>query len=329
MNSFISNFRMKKFIFKSLIFIVPFVLIFSLPMIFNFVFNTEIENKINSLIKNKNERLIIIAGDSRAERHIVPQKIEDKFGIKTINIGVSGGDLHILLNSLKKYNINNPENILLVSSSSWQVNINALKSWGVSHSKVTEMPMLMQLRLYGKDIITIYHERLIKIIEEIFSSKSDRFLSVEDNRNQTSGFYAEDGTISKVFLDTVNIYNNDVLSEWYGSSKDNIMGIQVFKNSIENLNKMGFKTIFIKSPFAPSWIDIINTTYIDSIESIHTDIIKEFVNNNNCYLIDFYTEQDEVFVDSMFYGVNHLNNNGAIALTEMIIDSLDMRKLIE
>ena len=91
---------MQKFIIKLLIFSIPIIVLYNIPKIKHYSFHNDINNKINSLIKNNNEPLIIIGGDSRAERQVVPCILEEKFGLKTVNIGVNAGDIAILYNSL-------------------------------------------------------------------------------------------------------------------------------------------------------------------------------------------------------------------------------------
>ena len=69
---------MQKFIIKLLIFSIPIIVLYNIPKIKHYSFHNDINKKINSLIKNNKEPMIIIGGDSRAERQIIPSIIEDR-----------------------------------------------------------------------------------------------------------------------------------------------------------------------------------------------------------------------------------------------------------
>ena len=69
---------------------------------------------------NRNSKLIVFAGDSRAERQLIPKLISKKIGVKCINLGVSSGELISFFPYLKLFN--QDSTLFVFSVSSFQIN---------------------------------------------------------------------------------------------------------------------------------------------------------------------------------------------------------------
>src|SRR5210317_1675680 len=93
---------MKKFALKMFIFLIPLIVIINLPKIIPITFHEDLNRKINTFINKENIPDIIIAGDSRAERHLIPSIFEERLQKSTVNIAVNSGDITMLYNALKK-----------------------------------------------------------------------------------------------------------------------------------------------------------------------------------------------------------------------------------
>ena len=77
--------------------------------------NTSMEIKIKMRSIDTTKTNIIIAGDSRAERQLIPKVIKSETGINTINIAVSDGDLISTIYSIKKF-YSNSDIIFVISA---------------------------------------------------------------------------------------------------------------------------------------------------------------------------------------------------------------------
>ena len=320
---------MTKFIIKITIFIIPFILILNLPKYSNYIFKTEIKEKINTFYKDTEEPIIIVGGDSRAERQVIPKIMEDRLGIKTINIGVSAGDVVILYNALKEYSLIDSKNILIISASSWQTNNNTVDKWGIPHANLTHMSTIDQIKLFGKRYINVLHERFRKILIELFKIDSQNTMFVGDGRISTVGFYGIEGITSKAIIDTIDIYGDTLKLDWYIGADNNGVRKEIFEEVMGKIANLGMNTIIYQSPFAPSWRQRTKDIYIDSIEIDHSLLMKEISDKyDNVSFIDFYTEQDTVYKDNMFYNTAHFNVNGAKVFTNTLVDSLIIRKLL-
>ena len=320
---------MTKLFIKISIFIIPFILILNLPKYTNYIFKTEIKEKINTFYKDTEEPIIIVGGDSRAERQVIPKIMEDRLDVKTINIGVSAGDIVILYNALKEYNLVESKNTLIISASSWQTNNNTVDKWGIPHANLTHMSTIEQIRLFGKRYLNVMHERFRKILGELFKIDSQNTMFIEDERISTIGFYGIEGITSKAIIDTIDIYGDTLKLDWYIGAENNGVRKDIFVEIMEKIADLGMNTIIYQSPFAPSWRERTKGIYIDSIEVDHSLLMRDISNKyDNVSFIDFYTDQDLIYKDSMFYNTAHFNVNGAKVFTNTLVDSLINRKLL-
>ena len=320
---------MQKFIIKLFVFLIPFVILYNLPKATHYIFNTELISKINTFTDDVNEPMIIVGGDSRAERQIIPKIMEERLGIKTINIAVSAGDVFILYNGLKKNNLADQEDILIISVSSWQINNNTVDLWGIPHTNITHMSFIDDIEIFGVEYLQILHSRLKNTLCELFGISSNMTLTQSDKRTSTNGFLGIEGKINKAFIDTFDIDMDHQHLDWYHGSKHNGIRKIVFENTLKKIAELGLSTIIYQPPFAPCWVERTKDTYIDSLESDFSLLLKNISDQYiNMYYINYYLDQDNNFQDEMFYNFNHCNAIGAEIFTNSIIDSILYKNLI-
>lgn len=321
---------MQKFIIKLLIFSIPIIVLYNIPKIKNYSFHNDINKKINSLIKNNTEPMIIIGGDSRTERQIIPSIIEDRFGLKTVNIGVNAGDIAILYNALMNHGITNPNNTLIISVSSIEVNDNVIDKWGIPHAYVTYISTFNNIKLFGDRYLNMIHERILLTLRELFKIEANMELNSSDNRLETKGFLAITGDISKYNFQEIDIYADTLKVGWYKNAKHDGVRKEVFTKLIGKIADTDMNVILFQPPVSPAWLKRTKNTYIDSIELDHSKFLKGIsAQYNNISFIDFYTNQSTVYHDSMFYNSVHFNYQGAEIFTNALLDSLIFRKLLK
>lgn len=320
---------MIKFIIKSIIFIIPIALLINLPEFFPFTFHADLNKKINTLIDKEKVPQIIIGGDSRAERQLKPIIFEERLGNSTVNIAVNSGDISMLYNGLKKYNLINKNSTLVISVSSIELNDNVINKWGIPHSAVSNISFLDNLKLFKEHYLNMLHEKLRLIFEELFTRKSQLYLYKNDNRIKTKGFMGIDGDISDWDFQTINISEDTLKVGWYLNSKHDGVRKEVFNKMIRKLSKTRMNIILFQAPVSPSWYWHIKNTYIDSIEINHSIFLNSLaLEYENISFIDFYTNFSDVYDDSMFYNSVHFNKSGADIFTNMFVDSLLSRNLL-
>ena len=292
---------MKKFITKLLIFSIPLIALYNLPKIKHYTFHRDIDNKINSLVENNDTPLIIIGGDSRAERQIIPHILEKKFELKTVNIAVNSGDIAILYNALINHNLTNTNNILIISVSSIEVNDNVIDKWGIPHAYVTHISTLENIKLFGRRYLNMLHQRIILIFDELFKIKSNVKLAPSDSRVETDGFLGIEGDISSYNFHEINIYADTLKVGWYKNAKHDGIRKKVFTKLIGKIADTEMNVILFQPPVSPAWLKRTKHTYIDSIELDHSNFLKKISEQyENISFIDFYTNQNNVYRNSMF-----------------------------
>lgn len=320
---------MKKFIINSILLIFPILVVFSIPKFTHYSFHTDIKKKINSLLEISGEPMIIVGGDSRAERQIIPNMIEDRTNMKAVNIAATGAGIAVLYNALEQHNLINPLHTLIISISSVELNDCVVDKWGRPHAYITYFSTIESIKLFGIRYINMMHERLILILKELFKIEKNTVLSSSDTRLYNKGFLGIEGDMSEFDYDSVDIYSNTLKTPWYIDAEHNGVRKDVFLDLINNLAYTDMNIIIFQPPVSPGWYDITKNTYIDSIELNHSKFLKIVSNQyDNISFIDFYTHQNSTFHDSMFYNSIHFNYKGSEIFTEALLDTIQIRKLI-
>lgn len=148
---------MKKFLLKIFsFFLVLFTFLNLTIIISDYILDdvhldTSMEIKIKMLNIDTTKTNIIIAGDSRAERQLIPKIIKSKTGINTINIAVSGGDLVSTIYSIKKF-FSNSDLIFVISASSWQINDGAIDQGYMSLKCFQKLTLKEKYQVYYKNL---------------------------------------------------------------------------------------------------------------------------------------------------------------------------------
>jgi hypothetical protein len=321
---------MKRFILNTIIFIVPILLLINLPKLIPLTFHEDLNRKINTLIEQENLPDIIIGGDSRAERHLKPLIFEDRLGLSTVNIAVNSGDISMLYSALKKHDLINKNGTLIISVSSIEMNDQVINKWGIPHSAVSHISFFDNIRLFNEHYLNMLHERLRLIFDELFDRKSKLVMHDHDSRIVTKGFLGIKGDISEWDFKTVDLSDDTLKVGWYINAIHNGVRKELFNEIIKKMSKTEMNIILFQPPTSPSWYNYIKNTYIDSIELDHSQYLKNIsAKYSNISFIDFYTNFNTVYDDSMFYNSIHFNYKGAELFTNMFIDSLIVKDLIE
>lgn len=320
---------MTKFFIKIIIFLIPFIVVYNIPKLAHYTFHTDIKQKINSLVDNSSEPMIIACGDSRAERQIIPQLIEDRLGIKSVNIGVTGGDIAVLYNALEQHELINPQHTLIISISSIETNDGVVDKWGIPHAYITYFSTLDNIKLFGIRYLNMMHERLRLILKELFQIEKNTKLVHSDTRFSNKGFWGIAGDVSNFNFDEVDIHSNTLKTSWYLDSNHEGVKKEVFGKLISKIADLDMNIIIFQPPVSPGWLKRTKNTFIDSIELDHSKLLKNISNKyDNISFIDFYTNQSTTFHDSMFYNSIHYNYKGAEIFTTALIDTITLRNLL-
>ncbi len=321
---------MKKFIVKSILLIFPIIVIFNIPKFTHYTFHTDIKKKINSLVEKSDESLTIVGGDSRAERQVIPAMIEERFNKKSVNIGATGAGIAVLYNALEQHNLINQLHTLIISVSSVELNDCVVDKWGRPQAYITYFSTFENIKLFGIRYLNMMHERLILILKELFKIERNTVLDSSDSRLYNKGFLGVEGDMSDFDFNSVDIYSNTLKTPWYIDSNHNGVRKDVFMSIIKKLADTKMNIIIFQPPVSPGWLTLTKNTYIDSIELDHSKFLKNITSKyDNISFIDFYSNQNPTFHDSMFYNSIHYNYKGSEIFTDALLDTIQVRKLID
>ncbi len=321
---------MQKFIIKGFLFCFPIFVFMSIPDLTKYIMDADLEAKINTFLPGENEVELIIAGDSRAERQLIPSLFEAELGIETVNIAKDVGDVLSLVYADKKYTFADSSKVFVMCLSSLLTNDGAYKNWFMSQASITEIGLAKQLWLFKLDYIENWYHRMGLIWNDLINDKTGIKLPREDIRVQNGGFLSVDKQ-----LDIVGFFNNDLNPKttehlWY--RKPNNSGIRraVFEESVKQFSKTGAKIVLVQSPVAPLWRNFVDDNYMHKLELDHSKLLIELASQyDNVWTIDFYTKQPKIFTNDLFYNATHLNSTGAGIFTEAVIDSLHLKAIID
>jgi hypothetical protein len=313
----------KKLVYKIAALLAPYI-VFALAVIcyvensvalHEGVFNRVLEEKIRVLVKPDTE--IIIAGDSRAERQIVPAIVTSRTGRNAANIATTSCDLISLYNALKEHKLLAERNALIVSTSIFQINDGAVDTGYLSTACLLNMSLLEKLSVYRDDL----GELLIRLIKASFQEKVESRYSIADGIIAEKGFNGIKGEIHlpfKILLDPEKTNHS-----WY--KKLSLHGVRwrIFSQTLEKMAASPTRIYIYLPPISPAWRIYSADTFIDRGEREFGDMLSKAIKRYpNIRFLDFYTDPDSRLGNEMYYDGYHLNRTGAALFTEILMEKI-------
>lgn len=314
---------MAKFFIKIFIFLLPVLIFMAIPRFTKFIMDADLEAKINTFLPEGNDVEIVIAGDSRAERQLIPNIFENETKKKTVNIAKDIADVKSLLYSNNKYNFTDSNKIFVIGVSSLLINDGSYRNWFMSQASMTEIGLLKRILLFKGDYPENWYHRMGLIWDDLISEKRGKELYSNDIRLNNKGYYPIDKYIEIDKMYEIDLCPKTTEHLWYREPNNNGIRRKVFEKSIEQLSKTEANIVLIQSPMAPTWRDIVDERFMHQMERDFSILLNEIENQyDNVWIIDFYLEQSELFTDELFYNATHLNKKGAEVFTMAVIDSI-------
>ncbi len=302
----------------------------AIPNFTKYIMDADLEAKINTFLPEGNTVELIIAGDSRAERQLIPALFKSEQNLETVNIAKDVGDVMSLVYANKKYEFADSSKVFVLGLSSLLTNDGAYENWFMSQASITEIGLVKQLLLFKSDYIENWYHRMGLIWDDLINDKRGIGLPQEDIRVKYNGYIPIDEylDINEFFVNDLNPKTTKHL--WYRKPNNNGIRKTVFEKSLEQFSKTGVKITIIQSPMAPAWRSYVGENYMHQLELEHSRFLVELAAQyKNVWVIDFYTKQPSIFTDDLFYNATHLNKTGAITFTKAVIDSLRSKGVID
>lgn len=317
---------MKKFLLKLLYFSLP-PLLFVIGIVLfieklsrsekikTYTFSDEINSKTELLSQLTNSTNIIIAGDSRGERQIIPRILTDETEFNAVNISVTAGELISYEPIISKTKSND---IIIISASSWQINDGAL-NWGYFSMKgFSELSISEKLKIYNYSISDLF-----KMYSTLSMCIFKGYYNINNKLNHDSinkGFFAVEKS-----LDTNKSAFENYLEyhPWYKNLTPKGVRYKLFTESIERLSNTNKTIIFYQPPVSPFWQKNIGNNSINEFEILYSSILDSMCKSKeNLIFLDYYNYPIENLTNSHFYDHQHLNLQGAKIFSYAISDTL-------
>jgi hypothetical protein len=156
---------------------------------------------------------VLIAGDSRTQRQIIPDMLGRQFGVDVVNLGVAGGELVSIAKTVRRYSLAQKRPLLIISVSSSQVND------GVPPMPLDDlmgMPWIEQAWICRKSLPEMAYRKI-----QLYSERARARMGWSPKRKKKQREYIEDGFVGiETVLDVsdpkaIPLHDGKITHPWY------------------------------------------------------------------------------------------------------------------
>ncbi len=313
------------------IFVVSFLLVASAAASFYYInlrkqiFLNRLEVKIANLYNPSKPTDILIIGDSRAQRQIDPQVIENTLGRTALNLALNG-ECHVTaLRMLQKYPlIIKDAKLVIFSETSAQINDGAIFEGYITPASFFELSPFDQIRLFPNQIrrIAAFYWNAIKQYK--FYKRTDF------SKGLCSRLEVENKGLLPIYekLEGSNFWPTSVNPEdyrWFEKSKFDGIRHRQFIRTLRMIKKQigsGKKLLFVIPPMSNSWLDMIKGT---GLEKVFNQSILAL--QNACKIADVECIIFDKNAKYEYYDFAHMDYKGAINFTSDLCHCIKEKRL--
>jgi len=262
---------------------------------------------------------IIILGDSRADRQINPEIINDNLNLNCLNIAESSLDLFSLSRRLIQNHVKSHirrKQILIISASSWQINDGSTGNGYFRKEAFNNLSLLEKFNLYSDNL-----KELILMNRKLIIDKEVNINFGNINRSLNSGFR----NINCRDFDTTKMLLNH---PWYRNIRTNGIKQELLKKGLINLNKLNCKIIIFNAPVYSKFKKYAKNNGVWEMENNFNNFIKSTIKSqklSNLYFHDLRNLNGFEYND--YYDPQHFCVNGANKFTEKIISIFKLKNV--
>ena len=306
---------MKRFILKTLLFIIPVIILFiSVEFLLRQIPNDYCYKK-NYLDKHASDIQILILGNSHIFYGINPVY----FSQNSFNAGHISQSLDIDFEIFKKYreNFNELKMIVLPISyfSLWAKLENSDEYWRMKN-------YVLYYGLKGKSL-KYYSELLcnsagtsIKLFNQYYLKHKDNITCNNLGWGMTYRFTDDAMDLEQSGKARAQIQNKIITSS--GSEKLFIENCETLNKFADYCNQNNIKLLFLSIPVYPSFLENIDKEKLNRVVETLNNIVAK---HRGCYYFNWL--EDEDFVREDFFDADHLNEIGAEKLSKKFAGSID------
>jgi len=280
------------------------------------VYNAELEGKIQALLTADTD--VIVAGDSRAERQIVPAVIEAQTGRKAVNLAVNAGDLVTVYNALKRHGVLSTDKALILSVSIFQVNDGDVLY--ISRACVLNMTLQEKLVFHRRAVPAL----LYNLVAWSFPSwGGEEPPAAGPGALDEQGFRGVNGTLDPKAPMAVGLDPRATNHPWYRNLSLHGARWRVFREALDRLAASRLRIYLCLPPVSPAWRAYSAGSFIDRGELEFAGMLAAAAGGHpNVRFLDFYTAPDQRLGNELYYDVQHVNRQGAAAFTGVLMERI-------
>ena len=251
---------------------------------------------------------VLIAGDSRAQRQLVPAVFEAR-GEKAVNVATNAQDLVTFANALDRYGLPASVKVLLISTSVFQVNDGAIGGGFISTACLLNMTPRERTRVYLDRLGSPWSPLVFN-----FADGPPAPMSEAERREQ--GFLGIDKTLE---LPLPRVLLNE--HPWYRNVRLDGARWRIFQQAIARVAATGREVVLIQPPVSPAWRAYTAGTFVEQAELTYAKMLAAAgAAWPRVRVLDFYTTLDSRLGNREFYDIQHLNRRGATLFSAMVAD---------
>lgn len=287
------------------------------------VFDEELEEKVQALLlcEDGDAVDVILSGDSRGERQLIPAVVKKSTGLNAVNVATNGLDLVTMANCFRKHSILQREDtILVISASIFQVNDGAVGDGYTTPACIFSLKWTDQIRLFKKHLPYLINEK-IEYYCDYF--KSTAAVSGGNREEVAERGYVGIDRAMVLAGGQLDMDIEKVAHPWYKDFTFPGKKWQVFQKALRDIASCGNKIFVFNPPACPAWLELSEHTLFDAAEQQFSSLLRQEAQKyENIVFLDFYSEYRESFSNDMFYDLQHLNREGSARFTEIISQNI-------
>jgi hypothetical protein len=289
------------------------------------ILNDDLEEKVQALLLGEDGAAVdvILCGDSRAERQLIPAVVKDATGLNAVNIGVKYLDLVTLANCFRKYLLpRDPNVIIVISTSIFQVNDGAVGEGYTTPACMFNLTWTDQIKLFKKHLPYLINEK-IEYYYQYFKARA-KSTNSEKKEFAEKGYVGIDKTL-KMSNGKLKMDIKKVAHPWYRDFTFPGKKWAIFQRALRDIASSGNTIILFNPPGSPAWLELSKGTFMDAAERQFSSLLgQEAQKYDNVHFLDFYDDEREAFTNDMFYDLQHLNRKGSEIFTRMISQEISI-----
>jgi hypothetical protein len=267
---------------------------------------------------------VIVAGDSRAQRQVIPALIRERLGVDAVNIAVAGGELVSVAKVVEQQRLAEKKPLLVLSATVFQINDGAIDHDTFSMDCLLAMPWIDQIALFREKLPEMAY-RKIRMYKRCLAARFG--LSSERTKHfAEDGFMGIEGTFD---ASGMQAHPENIKHPWYANLKLEGCKWRVFQAALRKIAGSGVQVLLYNGPSSPAWRQLSHNTFMDAAEEQYSRMLEhEAAQYPNVHFMDFHGGWIDDFPDALFYDTAHLNRTGAAKLTMILCDEIERLKLL-